>query len=72
MRGQGVRADDSLMIIAKSLRAGLHTPTDIKKYIIKEKHFPGVLGVTTFDETGDAVRGGQLEMVSNGKCVPIK
>jgi branched-chain amino acid transport system substrate-binding protein len=65
-------AYDSLMILAKSLRSGMRTPIDIKNYIIKEKVFPGVLGVTTFDETGDAVRGGQLEMVSDGKCQPIK
>ena len=65
-------AYDSLMILAKSLRSGLRTPIDIKKYIIKQKVFPGVLGVTTFDESGDAVRGGQLEVISNGKCLPIK
>jgi branched-chain amino acid transport system substrate-binding protein len=65
-------AYDSLMIVAKSLRAGMHSPLDIKNYIIKERQFPGILGVTTFDESGDAVRGGQLEVISNGKCLPIK
>ncbi len=64
-------AYDSLMIIAKALRAGMKDAKDTREYILRKGQLPGVLGVTVFNESGDVVRGGQLETVSRGQCAPV-
>jgi branched-chain amino acid transport system substrate-binding protein len=64
-------AYDSLMIIAKALRASMKDAKDVREYMLRERQFPGVLGVTVFSDSGDVLRGGQLETVSHGKCMPV-
>jgi branched-chain amino acid transport system substrate-binding protein len=66
-----VAAHDSLMLIAKALRAGMKDAKETREYIVRERQFTGVLGATVFNEAGDVERGGQLETVSQGQCVPV-
>jgi branched-chain amino acid transport system substrate-binding protein len=62
---------DSLMILADALRAGATTPQAIKDYIVSKKQFIGVLGTTTFNSQGDAIRGGMVQIIKDRNCIAV-
>ena len=56
------------MIIAESLRAGMRTSAEIKKFITSSEGFKGLLGLTKFDTKGDAVHPGIPMRYQDGVC----
>lgn len=49
---------------------GVHT-ADVQAYLKRVKDYPGVTGLITFDETGDASVEWGVGVYRNGKLVPI-
>ncbi|MCK4655014.1 MAG: penicillin-binding protein activator [Candidatus Cloacimonetes bacterium] len=62
---------DALNIIALAIKDSGYNSDSIKKALYGIKNFPGVSGLTTFDENGDVIKPIKLKTVKNGKFVII-
>jgi len=64
-------AYDAVMITARAM-ANCNNPEDtvcIKKELYNTKNYPGISGVTTFDENGDVIKPIMIKTVKDGKFV---
>jgi branched-chain amino acid transport system substrate-binding protein len=63
---------DAMMIVASVLKNIRNITGDtIKEGLYKVKNFPGVSGLTSFDENGDVIKPVAIKQVKNGKFVFI-
>ena len=62
---------DALKIVALAIEIGGYDAEGIKKEIYEIENFPGVSGLTTFDENGDVIKSIRLKTVRNGKFVDL-
>jgi branched-chain amino acid transport system substrate-binding protein len=60
---------DAMKIVALAIEKGGYTADGIKEALYGIKNFPGVAGLTSFDENGDAMKPIQFRIVKNGKFV---
>jgi branched-chain amino acid transport system substrate-binding protein len=60
-------AYDAIYIIAEAIRKGGYTGTGIQKAMLQIKDFPGVSGMTTFDQFGEVNKPYRQFIVRNGK-----
>ncbi len=58
---------DALMIIAQALETAGTNSKDIKEALYSIKKFPGVSGITSFDENGDVIKPVVLKTIKGGK-----
>jgi len=65
-------AYDALHILADGIQAVGPDPKKVAEYLLKVKEYPGVAGLTTFDENGDAKKPLMVKTIKNGKFVPWK
>jgi len=66
------QAYDNLMILSMIFEKCDFDDTDcIKDELYKVKDYPGVAGITSFDENGDAVKNIVIKEIRNGKFVKI-
>lgn len=62
---------DALMLLAEAMRRGGTTPDEIKRSLYGTKDYPGVSGVTTFDQNGDVQKAARFMTVRGGQFVPV-
>ncbi|MAF34785.1 hypothetical protein CMO91_02980 [Candidatus Woesearchaeota archaeon] len=62
-------AYDGAMLVGKALRACKGESDCMKNYLYKVKDYPGVSGVTTFDEYGEVAKPLVIKTVRNGEFV---
>ena len=61
---------DAMMIIASVIKKkGIYDAVVIKEGLYKIKNFPGVSGLTSFDENGDVIKPVAIKQVKNGKFI---
>ena len=60
-------AYDAMKIVALAIERGGYTPEGIKDALYKIKDFPGVAGLTTFDENGDVIKQVMIKIIKEGK-----
>jgi len=65
-------AYDAMKIIAFMIEKYGYNPDSIKDGLYKLKDYPGVSGVTTFDQNGDVVKSVMFKTVKNNQFVPVK
>lgn len=65
-------AYDALHILAHSIQAVGPEPRKVAQHLLKVKDYPGVAGLTTFDEHGDAKKPVMAKTIQSGKFVPWK
>lgn len=64
---------DALKILASVIKlCGREKTTCLRDEIYKIKNYPGVGGLTTFDENGDAIKPIMFKTVKNGQFVPYE
>ncbi len=63
-------AYDALKIIAQAMENGIDSET-IKNALYSTKNFPGVSGITTFDENGDVAKPPIIKTVKEGKFIKL-
>jgi branched-chain amino acid transport system substrate-binding protein len=64
-------AYDAMNIIAVAIKEGGYSSEGIKKSLHKIKNYPGVSGLTTFDENGDVEKPAMLKTVRDGQFIPL-
>lgn len=57
---------DAIQILAGILKKGAKTSDQIKEGLYATKYFPGVAGITTFDEYGEVIKPITIIIVKNG------
>lgn len=57
---------DAIQILASILKKGAKTADQIKEGLYATKNFPGVAGITTFDEYGEVIKPITIVIVKNG------
>lgn len=57
---------DAIQILADILKKGAKTADQIKEGLYATKYFPGVAGITTFDEYGEVIKPITIIIVKNG------
>jgi branched-chain amino acid transport system substrate-binding protein len=60
---------DAVKILEIAIERGGYTSEGIKNALYKIKDFPGVSGLTTFDENGDVIKPFRMRMVKDGRFV---
>lgn len=60
---------DALKIVVLAIKRGGYTSEGIKNSLYRIRDFPGVSGLTTFDENGDVIKPIILKTVKDGKFV---
>lgn len=65
-------AYDALQILADAIEAVGPEPKKVAQHLLAVKDYPGVAGLTTFDENGDAKKPLMVKTIKNGKFVPRK
>jgi len=65
---------DAIKILVKAMEyCGGDKDTDcIRDFLYNLKDYPGIGGITTFDENGDVIKPLQLKTVKNGEFVPYE
>lgn len=64
-------AYDALKIVVLAIEKGGYNSEGIKNALHNIKDFPGVSGLTTFDEHGDVLKSAMVKVVREGKFVPF-
>ena len=59
------------MLVGHALKAKGICIADVQAYLKRVKDYPGVTGLITFDEAGDAGVEWSVGVYRNGKLVPI-
>lgn len=57
---------DAIQILASILKKGAKTAEQIKEGLYATKNYPGVAGITTFDEYGEVIKPITIVIVKNG------
>lgn len=65
-------AYDALHILARSIQAVGPDPREVAGHLKTVKDYPGVAGLTTLDENGDAKKPVMVKTIRNGRFVPWK
>lgn len=63
---------DAVRILATAIESAGPSPDELKLALPKIKDFPGVTGLTTFDEKGDVVKGVLIKKIVLGQPTLIK
>lgn len=63
---------DAIKILALAIERGGYTSEGIRDALYQIKHFPGVVGDTTFDQNGDVIQPATLKSVRGGAFVTLK
>ncbi|MFH1900218.1 MAG: ABC transporter substrate-binding protein [Patescibacteria group bacterium] len=65
---------DCLMILANIIKEKCKTGDSVcvKDELYKVKNYPGVSGLTTFDENGDVIKPIVIKVIKNGQFVPYE
>lgn len=63
---------DCIKIVALAIEKGGTTSKDIKNALYKIKDFPGVTGLTSFDEYGEVSKEYDMFIVKNGGFIPYR
>lgn len=58
---------DALKIVVLAIERGGYNSDGIKKALYGIRNFPGVSGLTSFDEYGDVIKPIRLKIVRNGE-----
>lgn len=68
------QAYDSLIILSNIIKEKCKTgnPICVKDELYKVRDYPGVSGLTTFDENGDALKPTVIKTIKNGQFVPYE
>jgi branched-chain amino acid transport system substrate-binding protein len=64
--------DAAWILFEAANKPGVRSRRTLKEAIMEVKDFPGVTGVTSFDETGDADKDLYLLRIERGRFVQIK
>ena len=62
---------DAMKILALTIEQGCRSGEEIKNALYSIKHYPAVVGDTSFDENGDVIQPAVLKTVKNGKFVKL-
>jgi ABC-type branched-subunit amino acid transport system substrate-binding protein len=65
------QAYDTLLMCAQVLKAGAHTPVQLRDGLLRVRGFDGVSGLTSLDETRDAEKVPYLLTVKDGRIVQL-
>jgi branched-chain amino acid transport system substrate-binding protein len=65
------QAYDTLLICAQVLKAGARTRAQLRDGLLRVRDFPGVSGLTTIDEDGDAEKIPYFLTIQNGQIVQL-
>ena len=63
---------DALKILANIINKSGYNADKIKHALYKTKNYPGVSGLTTFDNNGDVIKPVIIKTVRNGKFTIFK
>jgi branched-chain amino acid transport system substrate-binding protein len=65
-------AYDALHILVRSIEAVGPVPNDVAQHLSTISDYPGVAGLTSLDENGDAKKPLMVKTIQNGRFVPFK
>ena len=67
--GVAAHAYDALHILARSIQAVGPKPREVARHLITLQDYPGVAGLTTLDENGDAKKPVMIKTIQSGRFV---
>lgn len=65
-------AYDATNILLNSIKKKGYDPVNIKEYLYSVKNYPGISGVITIDENGDAEKPISIQTIKNSEFVPYE
>ena len=62
---------DTMRMLAQLLQTGVATRFDLRERLLQVRDFPGVSGLTSMDQDGDAIKVPYLLSVKNGRIIQL-